>query len=309
MKEGCMSSISSASNANAQYYASQKSLFSKLDSDQSGTLSQDEFVSGRPKNVSESQASSLYSKIDSSGSGAVSEDQFDQGMASDHKPRGIEALVTADAMAVLMLMSQQGGQTFASDMDVPDGAPSAADIYAGMDTDGDGSVTQAEFLSARPDDMSEDDATTLYNAIDTDATGSITEAQFSDAMKQQGAPTGGAPAQGAGGGSGSSGDASSDGTFDVLDTNKDGVVSEDEYLAAHPEDVANEQAALLQSVDGQDARSTGEQQFSDFMNRSGDASLQNFPAGMGANPSNGIDNLLSILESLSSGDEPAAEAA
>jgi Ca2+-binding EF-hand superfamily protein len=309
MKEGYMSSISSASNANAQYYTSQKNLFSKLDTDQSGTLSQDEFVSGRPKNVSEAQATSLYSKIDSSGSGAVSEDQFDQGMASNHRPKGIEALVTADAMAVLMLMSQQGGQTFASDMDTSDGAPSAADIYAGMDANGDGSVTQAEFLSARPDDMSEDDAKTLYNSIDTGATGSITEAQFADAMKQQGAPSGGAPAQGGGGGgSASSGDASSDQVYDVLDTNKDGVVSEDEFLAAHPEDVANEQAALLQSIDAQGS-GTAEQQFADFMSGSGDGSIPGMPAGLGANASNSVDNLLSILESMSSGDEPTAEAA
>jgi Ca2+-binding EF-hand superfamily protein len=300
MKEGYMSSISSASNANAQYYTSQKSLFSKLDADESGTLSQDEFVSGRPKNVSESQATKLYSSIDTSGSGAVTEDQFDQTMGSGHKPKGIEALVTADAMAVLMLMSQQGGQTFASDVDGTDGAPSAADIYAGMDTDGDGSVTQAEFLAARPDDMSEDDAKTLYDSIDTQATGSITEAQFSDAMQKQ------APA--AGGGAGSSGDSSSDDVYDVLDTNKDGVVSEDEYLAAHPEDVANEQAAGLFQGEGAEG-SAAEQQFSDFMDGTGEEGLPNALPGVTGDTSKGIDDLLSMLESMSSGEEPTAEAA
>lgn len=306
-----MSSISSASNANALYIASQKNLFSKLDTDENGTLSKDEFVSGRPKNVSESQASKMYSKIDASGSGAVTEDQFDQGMASNHKPLNIEALVTADAMAVLMLMSQQGGQTFSGDMDGSDGGPSAADIYNGMDTNGDGSVTQAEFLSARPDGMSEDDAKTLYNAIDTDATGSITEAQFADSFQKQGQPTSAAPAQGGGGGgAASSGDASSDQVYDVLDTNKDGVVSEDEFLAAHPEDVTNEQAAaLFQSIDTQGTGSITEQQFSDFMNGTGDEGLPNAPAGMTGDTSKGIDDLLSMLESLSSGEEPSADAA
>jgi Ca2+-binding EF-hand superfamily protein len=309
MKEGYMSSISSASNANAQYIASQKSLFSKLDTDQNGALSQDEFVSGRPKDVSEAQASKLYSKMDTSGSGALTEDQFDQGMASNRKPIGIEALVTADAMAVLMLMSQQGGQTFASDMDGPDGVPSAADIYNGMDTDGDGSVTQAEFLSARPDGMSADDATTLFNSIDTGATGSITEAQFADSFARQGAPAGEVPAGGgSGGGAASSGSASSDQVYDVLDTNKDGVVSEDEFLAAHPEDVTDKPAAApFQSIDTQDTGSFIEQQFSDFMNGTGQAGTQT-PAGITGDPSKRMDDLLSMLESISSGDEPAEAA-
>ena len=61
-----MTTISSASSS-ASYYASQRSLFGKLDTDQNGKLSSDEFVAGRPKGVSESQASELYKKIDTSG--------------------------------------------------------------------------------------------------------------------------------------------------------------------------------------------------------------------------------------------------
>jgi Ca2+-binding EF-hand superfamily protein len=292
-----MSSVSSASSTNAAYYASQKNLFSKLDTDENGTLSKDEFVSGRPKEVSKEQASTLYSKLDSSNSGAVSEDQFGDGTASKSPSSGIESLLSGDAMAVLMLMSQQGGMSFGGDMGGSNGMPSASDLYADMDTDGDGSVTQAEFTAARPDDMSEDDAKGLYATIDTKGTGSITEEQFADSMKAP--PPGGMPVQGG------DGAPSSEEVYDALDTNKDGVVSEEEFVAAHPADVTDEQATdLFKSIDTDSKGSITEQQFADFM----DASQSQTSANV-ANMSKGIDDLLHILQSLSSNEETATEAA
>jgi hypothetical protein len=61
-------------------------LFSKLDADGDGTLTEDEFVSGRPDNVSEDQAKQLYQKIaEKSGgdaSAGLSQDQFASGFAA-----------------------------------------------------------------------------------------------------------------------------------------------------------------------------------------------------------------------------------
>ena len=227
-----MTSISSTSSSSAAYYANQKSLFSKLDTDQNGTLSQEEAVAGGPKDVSESRAAALYAKIDSSGADALTEDQFNQGMEAARSVRSALETVSGDAMSVLMLMSQQGGAF---------GGNSAADRYAEMDSDGDGSVTAAEFIAARPDDVSEDDAQALYDTIDSEGTGSITEEQFAASMPGPGGPggPGAPPAGGAGGGAGGGGTDQASEVFDSLDTNQDGVVSSDEFLAAFPDGLMN----------------------------------------------------------------------
>jgi Ca2+-binding EF-hand superfamily protein len=174
-------------------------MFTKLDADQNGSVTKDEFVSGRPKDVSEKKASELYSKIDTSGSGALTEDQFDEGTKSSKPSTSLESLLSGDAMAVLILMSQQGGMTsFGSDTGSSVGQPSVADLYAEMDANDDGSVTQAEFISTRPDDMSEDDAAAVYASIDTKSTGSITEDQLADSMKGPGGAVGMPPQDGGG---------------------------------------------------------------------------------------------------------------
>lgn len=59
-------------------------LFKKLDSDGDGKVSKDEFVAGRPDNVSEEDAASFYDKIAKESGGdaetGLSEDQFAAGM-------------------------------------------------------------------------------------------------------------------------------------------------------------------------------------------------------------------------------------
>jgi DNA segregation ATPase FtsK/SpoIIIE-like protein len=77
------------------------------------------------------------------------------------------------------------------DGDVESGErPSAADLYTKMDSDKDGSVTKSEFVAARPEHASEEEATSFYNSIDTKGTGSITEQQLADSMKNKGGPGG-----------------------------------------------------------------------------------------------------------------------
>jgi Ca2+-binding EF-hand superfamily protein len=170
--------------------------------------------------------------------------------------------------------------------------PSMADLYSEMDADGDGAVTQAEFVTARPDDVSEEDSMALYATIDTDETGSITEDEFTAAMSAGPGGAGGPPAGGGAGGTGSAG--SSDETYDALDTNEDGVVSETEFLAAHPADVTDEQAsALFDSIDTEGTGSITREQFATFMS----GSRPDAEAGpeLGADLSNGIAELLALL--------------
>ena len=122
---------------------------------------------------------------------------------------------------------------------------STSEMYDKMDADGDGAVTQEEFLAARPDDVTEEMAANLYNSFDTDTSGSLTESEFETAMNQAPPPP---PPPGGGGGMGSSTEDSQ--TFSELDTNQDGVVSAEELAAARPEDVSEEMAAnLFKSLD------------------------------------------------------------
>ena len=122
---------------------------------------------------------------------------------------------------------------------------STSEMYDKMDADGDGAVSQEEFVSARPDDVTEEMAVNLYNSFDSDTSGSLSESEFETAMKQAPPPP---PPPGGGGGMGSSTEESQ--TFSELDTNQDGVVSAEELAAARPEDVTEEMAAnLFKSLD------------------------------------------------------------
>lgn len=120
---------------------------------------------------------------------------------------------------------------------------SASGMYSKMDADGDGSVTEEEFVSARPSDVTEEMAANLFSSFDTDSTESVSSSEFETAMNNAPLP----PPTAASGGSSSSTDSQS---FSDLDTNQDGVVSAAELAAARPEDVSEEMAAqLFQSFD------------------------------------------------------------
>jgi len=320
-----MSSVSSATSSNVAY-STQKSLFSKLDTDQDGSLTKDEFVAGRPKDVTASQASKLYSSMDTDSTGSVTEDQFNDGMDQNRPSTGIASLLSSDAMAILMLMSQQGGQSFSatstdgtdSSTSATGGVPSISELYSDMDSDGDGSVSQAEFVAARPDDMSEDDANSLFASIDTEGKGAITEDQFAASMQ----PPAGPPPGGMGGAGGAGGAPSSDEVYDALDTNQDGVVSETEFLAGRPDDVTDSQAQdTYDSIDTDGTGSITRDQLADFMSGGSDdtttteASLGQQLADLLSSSSatstssssgNGIDDLLTMLESLNSSGTEAA---
>ena len=55
-------------------------------------------------------------------------------------------------------------------------------MISAMDTNGDGSISQAEFVAARPADVSESQAEQLFQSFDKANTGSLTVAQLGSAM-------------------------------------------------------------------------------------------------------------------------------
>ncbi|MFZ2871120.1 hypothetical protein [Zavarzinia sp.] len=104
-----MSAISSVSGAQAT-----QSLFSKLDANGDGKVSQDEFVTGRPRETSESDAASLYAKIDEEGTGAPSEDQLKAGLDANRPPppafTGGAPSLSSDLVSALIDVLQQSGE-------------------------------------------------------------------------------------------------------------------------------------------------------------------------------------------------------
>ena len=183
-----MTSVSNASALASLFM--RPSMFSKIDGDQDGKVTKDEFVAARPKGISETKAADLYAKIDTEGTNALTEDQLKAGMEANKPAReaaGKAGGSLADnVLSALLNLVQQIKDGSGEDEDdnktgKADGRLSPADMFAKMDADSDGTVTKAEFVAARPSGVDEDKASSFYDSIDTAGTGSITLAQFQDA--------------------------------------------------------------------------------------------------------------------------------
>ena len=188
-----MTGITAASTAAASLFQRQNP-FTRIDTDQSGTVTKDEFVAGRPRQMSEAEAAELYAKIDADGTNALTDDQLKAGMEANrpaspqHRSEANGGLAESVLSALIGLVQQMAGnaESPGAAAAAGNGRPTAAERFADMDVNGDGSVTKAEFIAARPDRVSEEDATSFYDRIDTEGTGSITLAQFEDARPANG---------------------------------------------------------------------------------------------------------------------------
>ncbi|MGY5780658.1 EF-hand domain-containing protein [Rhizobium sp. LEGMi135b] len=89
-------------------------LFASLDTNQDGTISRDEFVAGRPKDLSESDAENLFKSLDTQNAGSLTKDQFAE---------GLDALKSSDASAADMLSLEPS----TSDSNTTDAATVAKD--------------------------------------------------------------------------------------------------------------------------------------------------------------------------------------
>ncbi|MEZ2220811.1 EF-hand domain-containing protein [Rhizobium sp. RCC_161_2] len=81
-------------------------LFASLDTNKDGKVSSDEFVAGRPKDMSESDAANLFNSLDTQSSGSLDKDQFAE---------GLDVLKSTDASAADVLSQEQPSSDSTSD--------------------------------------------------------------------------------------------------------------------------------------------------------------------------------------------------
>lgn len=163
-----------------------------------------------------------------------------------------DTLQIAEALPPLQYTYNSNGT---SNDDLPSGftgsqttKKSAAEMFASLDTDGDGTVTEAEFAAARPSDLSEDMAKNLYASFDADSSGSLTLVEYQAAMGDTSSTSSTATTSTTAASSTDSAKIAA--MFNSLDTDGDGVVSAAEFAAAKPSDVSSDMAAkLFKSID------------------------------------------------------------
>lgn len=86
-------------------------------------------------------------------------------------------------LASMLLQMQQSSQSGTSTSTDGSSDESPMDqLFASLDTNQDGSVSEAEFVAGRPQDMSESDADNLFKSIDTQGSGSVTKDQFAEGL-------------------------------------------------------------------------------------------------------------------------------
>nr|WP_315473516.1 EF-hand domain-containing protein [uncultured Rhodoferax sp.] len=221
-----ISGVSGSSNAwaalNTQRSQHQAKMFAKVDTDGSGGVDQTELGSMLSKisektGASVGDAKELFTQMDSNSDGSLSSDELDAGM---------KALMPPPPSTMEFAQSRgMGGSGGSQD-----------DLFAKVDTDGDGSVSQDE-LQVLTDKIKEDtgqDVSQDFAKLDTDGDGQLSQTEFEAGRPQppegsRGAQGPGGP-RGPGGPGGAQGAASSDTTYDALDTNQDGTVSEVERM-------------------------------------------------------------------------------
>jgi Ca2+-binding EF-hand superfamily protein len=277
-----MSSISSALLSNtSQYNATRQSLFSRIDTNADGAVTKDEFVASRPQDVSADKAGALFDKMDTASSGSLTQSQMESGLKKNKPTQNdtssLSGNLSSEVMAVLLQMAQEisaaGKGSNTASAQSSDGLGfaqplSASDMFAKMDADGNGSVTKDEFVSSRPDQVSEEQAGALFDKMDTSSSGSITKEQFlaslpegDSAQSAQAAGAGAPPPPPPGGGGGGKAADENETSFSVYDTDQDGEVSVEELLA-EVQNVASDTASTSDSTDA----STTNAQISELLN-------------------------------------------
>lgn len=256
-----ISGVSGSSNAwaavSAQRAQHQAKMFAKVDTDSSGGVDQTELSSMLSDVASKTGASlgdsqELFTKMDSNADGSLSSDELDKGMKDLMPPPSTMGFAQSRGM---------GGSNGSQD-----------DLFSKVDTDSDGAVSQDELqvLTDKIKSESGQDVSQDFSLLDADGSGSLSQAEFDAGRPQspagaqgpQGAQgpggpggPGGPPPSGGPGGAGKT-ESSSSTTYDSLDTNQDGTVSEMERMVGELQEAV---ASLASSSDASGNTTTNQQ--------------------------------------------------
>jgi Ca2+-binding EF-hand superfamily protein len=213
----------------------------------------------------------------------------------------------------MMQAMMDGGQQMGTTQD-------QSEMIAAMDTDSDGTITKEEFVGARPDDVSESMAENLWNSFDTESAGSLSTDDLQTAMaKGPHGPPPPPPSDDT-----SEDDSSSDLTetdplqsilsqllnstkeseetglsdqISAMDTDGDGTVTKEEFVAARPDDVSESMAENL--WDRFDTEGIGSLSTTDLQTAMESSPPPEGPDGMGGPRQAAFQSLLDQLESSS----------
>jgi Ca2+-binding EF-hand superfamily protein len=302
MTMSTISGVSGSSNAwaavSAQRAQHQAKMFAKVDTDSSGSVDQTELSSmlsdiASKTGTSLGDSKELFTKMDSNSDGSLSSDELDKGM-KDLMPPPPSTMDFAQSRGM-------GGSNGSQD-----------DLFAKVDTDGDGSVSKDE-LQVLTDKIKADtgqDVSQDFSQLDTDGSGSLSQTEFDAGRPQppegsqgssgtQGAhgPGGpGGPPPGGGHGGAEKTESSSSATYDPLDTNQDGTVSEIERLVG---EIKNAVASLSGSDSDSGTDSTSSASATDTDDSKTSAVIANLAKQIYAQVAQGLGGSTSSLLSAS----------
>jgi Ca2+-binding EF-hand superfamily protein len=129
----------------------------------------------------------IFSQLDSNGDGTITKSEFEKAQkeweaAFEIQLTSSSADSTSSLLSLLLGLGQAGGMDGSLGM-MPGAqgageAPPPEEIYAKIDTDGNGTVSKAEFENGRPDGMSQTQADDLFAKLDTDGDGNMSKSEF-----------------------------------------------------------------------------------------------------------------------------------
>jgi Ca2+-binding EF-hand superfamily protein len=206
----------------------QEKMLKSIDTNKDGSVTKEELVTNRPKEMSEEQANQVWSDLDTGDTGSLTASEFISALQSLEPPQGpppegfevsgssdetsetdstsstsssssteatdsTDALVQAVLAAIEKYSSSSVSSTMQDSSSSDEDGQSLSDLFNKIDSDGDGSVSKDEFISSRPEDVSEEQADEMWSSLDTESAGSLTESQFLSAMESRKPPQGPPP--------------------------------------------------------------------------------------------------------------------
>ncbi|MCX8999076.1 EF-hand domain-containing protein [Rhizobiaceae bacterium BDR2-2] len=141
---------------------------SSLDKNGDGVVSADELAAAQQSGASSSTASSSLT----SGTAAGQEEET----AASSALAKLSSLISSFLMQSASGESQSGGSESGT-----------GDFFTTLDADGDGVLTQAEFLTGKPEDVSDEQSAALFATLDADGNGAVSAEEFA-AMRPEGPP-------------------------------------------------------------------------------------------------------------------------